>query len=199
MKNERIFRTVTALLLVSAMSISGYNRRRAERTGGERAAAWREEGWPLAVALRASGFAMWLSVLAYVLNPRWMEWSRLEIPSRLRWVGAGTGMASLPLFYWIFGSLGENITPTVSTRKDHRLVTSGPYRWVRHPLYSAGTVFCVSLNLLVASWFTALTGATALALLLVRLPKEEEKLIERFGDEYRVYAKRTGRLLPRLG
>jgi protein-S-isoprenylcysteine O-methyltransferase Ste14 len=69
---------------------------------------------------------------------------------------------------------------------------------VRHPLYSAGAVFAVALNLLVANWFTTASGTTALTLLFMRLPKEEEELIERFGDEYREYARRTGRLFPRF-
>lgn len=61
---------------------------------------------------------------------------------------------------------------------------AGPYRWARHPLYTAGTTFFVSLSVL--------------AMLLVRLPKEEGRLIERFGDEYREYMQRTGCFLPRL-
>lgn len=187
------------MLLASAVSVSGYHRRRAERAGGGRASARDEEGLPFAVALRASGFAMWLSVLAYVIHPRSMRWSRLDLPPSLRGAGALVGTAMLPVFYRIFDTLGENVTPTAGTRKNHGLVTSGPYRLVRHPLYSAGTAFCLSLSLLIASWFTALSGSTALALLLARVPEEEERLVERFGDEYREYARRTGRFLPRLG
>ena len=61
------------------------------------------------------------------------------------------------------------------------------------------TSFFVSLSLLAANWFMALASLSVLTMLLIRLPKEEEKLIERFGDEYREYMKRTGRLLPRFG
>src|SRR3712207_2495835 len=107
-------------------------------------------------------------------------------------------VAVAALNYGIFSSLGENVTPTAGTREDHKLVTTGPYRWVRHPLYSAGAALAVALNLLVGSWFTTASGTTALTLLLMRLPKEEEELIERFGDEYREYAERTGRLFPRF-
>jgi protein-S-isoprenylcysteine O-methyltransferase Ste14 len=197
-RDERIFRAVVAALLVSAFSISGYHRHKAERAGEERSPAWREEGLPVAVGLRSSGLALMLSVAAYVINPRWMGWSRLDLPSWLRWSGAGLGAASLPLAHWVFSSIGENITPTVRTRKDHELVTRGPYRWVRHPLYSMGTTFFVSLGLLAANWFMGLASLSVLVMLLVRLPKEEARLIERFGDEYRAYAERTGRLLPRL-
>ena len=107
-------------------------------------------------------------------------------------------MATLPLLYWVLISIGKNITPTVATRKDHQLVTGGAYRWVRHPLYSVGTLFFLALNLLVANWFISLASLVGLTMLLVRLPKEEASLIERFGDEYRAYTKRTGRLLPRI-
>ncbi len=150
---------------------------------------------PTAVALRSSGLALMLSVAAYVLNLRWMKWSSLDLPVWLRWSGAGLGTASLPLALWVFRTIGKNITPSVETREEHELVTGGPYRWVRHPLYAVGSSFFVSLSLVAANWFM---GLSSLSVLLVRSPKEEEKLIERFGDEYRQYMKRTGRLLPGL-
>jgi protein-S-isoprenylcysteine O-methyltransferase Ste14 len=108
------------------------------------------------------------------------------------------GARGCVLAYWVFQTLGKNITPTVETREKHELVTGGPYRWVRHPLYTDGSSFFVSLSLVAASWFMGLASVVVLAMLLTRLPKEEEKLIERFGDEYRAYMRRTGRLLPRI-
>lgn len=96
-------------------------------------------------------------------------------------------------------SLGRNISETVLTKEDHELVTKGPYRWVRHPLYTAGTLLLIGAALTAAN---ALLGAlTALAAVLIRLvvvPHEEARLIETFGDAYRDYRRRTGTLLPRL-
>ena len=198
MRDERIFRTVAAVLLVSAFSVSGYHRHKAERAGEERSPAWQEEGLLVAVGLRSAGLALMLSMAAYVLSPRRMEWSRLDLSPWLRWSGAGLGAASLPLAHWVFSSIGANITPTVTTRRDHELVTDGLYRWVRHPLYCVGSAFWVSLSLLAANWFMGLASVAVLVMVLVRLPKEEARLIERFGDEYRAYTERTGRLLPRL-
>ncbi len=198
MKEESAFRSTVAALMVAAASISVYHRHRAERAGGDEISALEVEGLPTAVALRTSGFALMLSVMAYVLNPRWMRWSSLTLPSWLRWSGAGLGAASLPLVYWVLHTLGKNITPTVETREEHELVTGGPYRWVRHPLYTVGSSFFASLSLVAANWFMGLASVVVLVMLLVRLPKEEERLIERFGDEYRAYMKRTGRLLPRI-
>jgi protein-S-isoprenylcysteine O-methyltransferase Ste14 len=196
-KRESVFRSITAALLVAAATISGYHRHRAEHAGGE-GISLQEEGLPTAVALRSSGLVLMLSVVAYLINPRWMRWSSLEPPRLLRWSGAGLGAVSLTLALWIFRTIGKNITSTVQTREEHELVTDGPYRWVRHPLYTVGTSFFVSLSLLAANWFMGLASLVVLVMLLIRLPKEEEKLIEKFGDEYRSYMKRTGRLLPRI-
>lgn len=197
MKEESIFRGIAATLLVAALSVSTYHRHRAERASEEKI-SWREEGLPTIIALRSSGLALLLSVMAYLLNPRWMKWSNPRLPAWLRWSGAGLGAACLPLSYWVFSTIGKNITPTVETRENHELVTNGPYRWVRHPLYSVGISFFISLSVLAANWLMGLASLLVLAMLLVRLPKEEAKLIERFGNEYREYMKRTGRFFPRL-
>jgi protein-S-isoprenylcysteine O-methyltransferase Ste14 len=196
MTDESIFRVVTATLFVSALLISVYHRHKADRASEK--VSWRDEGLPIIVLLRLSGFAAWLSVFTYLLNPRWMQWSSLNLPDWLRWFGAALGVATLPLLYWVFISIGKNITPTVATRKDHQLVTGGAYAWVRHPLYSVGTLFFLALNLLVANWFVGLASIIGLTMILVRLPKEEASLIERFGDEYLAYMKHTGQLLPRI-
>ena len=196
MTDESIFRVVTATLFVSALLISVYHRHKADRASEK--VSWRDEGLPIIVLLRLSGFVAWLSVFTYLLNPRWMQWSSLNLPDWLRWFGAALGVATLALLYWVFISIGKNITPTVATRKDHQLVTGGAYAWVRHPLYSVGTLFFLALNLLVANWFVGLASLIGLTMILVRLPKEEASLIERFGDEYRAYMKCTGRLLPRI-
>lgn len=104
----------------------------------------------------------------------------------------------MPLALRVFRAIGTNTTPTVETREKHELVTTGPYRWVRLPLYTVGTMLFGPLSLLAANWFMGLASLVVLVMLMVRSRKEEEKLIERFGDEYREYMKRTGGLLPKL-
>ena len=61
-----------------------------------------------------------------------------------------------------------------------------------------GSTFWVSLSLLATNWFMGLASVAVLVMLLVRPPKEVARLIERFGEEYRAYTERTGRLLPCL-
>ena len=85
-----------------------------------------------------------------------------------------------------------------ATRSNHKLVTHGIYRWVRHPLYSVGSSLYISFGLMSDSWFIILMGILAFIVMAIRTPKEEANLIEKFGDEYREYMKRTGRFLPKI-
>lgn len=148
------------------------------------------------ILLRLFGFSMWIGLLIYMINPRWMAWSALAIPYWFRWIGAGLVATALPLMYWMFSSLGKNVTDTVAIRAEHSLVTDGPYRWVRHPMYSFSFLMVTGFSLLSANWFIGLAAILGLPLLVVRTRTEEEKLIERFGNEYREYMQRTGRFWP---
>ena len=96
---------------------------------------------------------LYLSVFAYMVNPDWMVWSSFPLPSWLRWLGAALGLGMLPILYWGVSSLGSNISETFLTKEKHVLVTHGPYRWVRHPLYAVATIGFVSLSIVAANWF----------------------------------------------
>ncbi len=187
------FQWIAVLVLLFAIGVSGSYRHRAEQLGSPLSEP--DPDRRLVLALRAVGLVFWLSVLA---DPPWMRWSTLALPSALRWLGAALALLLLPLFVWIFRTLGENVSPAVVTRKRHTLVTSGPYAWVRHPLYAVGLLMHAALALLLASWLVALAGLLILAFILPRARREEERLVARFGDSYREYAARTGMLVPRL-
>ena len=199
MNTESIFQITAIVLLVSGMSISIYFRHRAFRAGiqsGDEISARREER-PLLLALRSVfGLALWLGSMAYLINPPWMEWSQLPLPVWIRWAGAGIGLLGVPLLYWVFSSLGRNVTRTTAIRKEHALVTYGPYRFVRHPLYSIGMLNFLGFCLLSANWFILVSALVTFATILMRTPLEEQRLLEKFGNEYRNYMDRTGRYWP---
>jgi protein-S-isoprenylcysteine O-methyltransferase Ste14 len=197
MVSETLFRVLAAVILLTGLGISIYFRRKADRDSGEKA-SWKDEGLAMILTLRLGGLVMWFSLFAYLLNPAGMAWSKIGLPDWARWLGAGVGMVCVVLIYWLFSSLGTGITPTVATRKEHQLVTHGPYRWVRHPLYSVGAAFIASFGTVADNWLIITMAILAFVLLAIRLPNEEAHLIERFGDEYREYMRRTGRYLPRL-
>lgn len=140
-----------------------------------------------------------LSTLAYLIEPGWMRWSTWPLPDWIRWCGIAFAVPTVLLMYWTLSTLGSNLTDTVATRANHTLVTSGPYRWVRHPYYVVLFLLVCATFLLTANWFIGASGLVVFLLLAVRTPIEEQMLIERFGDEYRRYMARTGRFVPRLG
>ena len=100
--------------------------------------------------------------------------------------------------YWTLSSLGKNLTDTVITRQDATLITHGPYGWVRHPFYVTAALLMASVTVLAANWFIGVSGILVMMLLTVRTPKEEQMLIDRFGQHYRDYMNRTGRFFPRF-
>lgn len=195
MNEELIYRGLTLALLSLIFGISATFRHRADREGG---ALQGENGLRLVVLLRLLSLLVLLPLLGYLINPAWVSWARLELPTWGRWLGAAGGALAVPLAYWVLSSIGTNISPSHATRAGHQLITHGPYRWVRHPLYSAGLLLCISLTLLTALWTLGIGMLIPLAVLLWRTPREEARLIALFGDEYRAYMRRAGRFFPRM-
>jgi len=128
-----------------------------------------------------------------------MAWSALPLSASLRWVGVGVLIGAGALMIWTFRSLGPNLTDTVVTRQNHTLVTHGPYRWIRHPLYLCAALLTLAMSLVAANWFLAVAGVIGVGLLVIRTRTEEEHLIARFGNDYRSYMQRTGRASCRIG
>ena len=197
MGNDNIFRFILILGFAVVFPIGMYHRLKAHLASREKLNR-RAEGLFILTTLRPIALLSMLGLLAYVINPQWMSWSSVGLPIWVRWLGVGLGVVTAALLIVVFRNLGTNITDTVVTRANHTLVTCGPYRWVRHPFYVATALAVAANSVVTANWFLALTGMTTVALLVIRTRIEEEKLVERFGDEYRNYMERTGRFIPRL-
>ena len=195
MNNEWMFRVALVAGLLALLTVGLPHRLRA-RTG-ERLDR-RQEGLALAIALRLVGLGYWLGLLGYVIRPEWMAWGAVPLPAALRWMGAPLLVTAICLAAWTLHHLGPNLTDTVVTRQRHTLITSGPYRFIRHPFYASAALFFPANALLAANVFLLVIGVTAFGLLINRTRREEANLLARFGDEYRRYQKRTGRILPRF-
>jgi protein-S-isoprenylcysteine O-methyltransferase Ste14 len=195
--NENIFRILAAVILFSAMSISIYFRRKADRDSGEKLSR-KVDGTSMMTAIRIGGLILWLSPFVYLINPNWMAWSKIGLSTSTRWIGVGIGVLCVFGIYWLFSSIGTGITPTSATRKEHKLVTRGIYRYIRHPLYTFGSSMFVAFGMMADNWFIATLGILTFLLMAIRTPKEEANLIAKFGDEYREYMKHTGRFFPKL-
>jgi protein-S-isoprenylcysteine O-methyltransferase Ste14 len=192
-----MFRWLALVCVVSVFAISLHHRRLARKAG--ETIARRREG-PLFMLIRAVfALPLFAAVVAYLINPAWMSWAALALPDWLRWLGAVIGLLCVPSARWLFSNLGKNVSETVLTKSDHSLVTTGPYRWVRHPLYATGGALLLAVGLMAANWFIlALASVVVVVIRWLVVPREEEALIAKFGDDYRHYIQSTGGMLPRL-
>jgi protein-S-isoprenylcysteine O-methyltransferase Ste14 len=197
MTDDETFHRILVLISLVIFPIAIFHRIKSQSTG-ESLDRW-QEGPFILFTLRPIGLATMAGFIAYLVNPEWMAWSSMRLPAWLRWTGVGLGALGGSLLVWTLRSIGKNLTDTVVTRREHTLVTHGPYRWVRHPFYDAVALSIAANSLASANWFLLLGGSLTLALIVLRTKREEDRLVARFGDSYREYMNRTGRFLPKLG
>jgi protein-S-isoprenylcysteine O-methyltransferase Ste14 len=188
---------VGAVGILSTVGISGYYRRRADRDGGRVAADAR--GQPSVPARIVAALVLFGGVLLPIVAPGAVSWMLMGLPQWLRVLGLGLVVVSIPLVWWMFRSIGTNVSQSTATREGAELVTHGPYRWIRHPLYAFASVSLLGFGLMLRSWFLLAAVLGIMLWLPVRARREEEYLIASFGDRYRSYMTRTGRFFPRLG
>jgi protein-S-isoprenylcysteine O-methyltransferase Ste14 len=143
-----------------------------------------------AVPLATPALSAWAERLGVWILPGGMA---------LRWAGVAISALGLALRIAAMSRLGSLFSPFVAVQKQHALETSGVYRWVRHPGYLGTWLASLGAILAFGSAATLPLSVALLALLYVRLRREEGVLEKRFGDAFRAYRLRTGALLPRPG
>jgi protein-S-isoprenylcysteine O-methyltransferase Ste14 len=115
------------------------------------------------------------------------------------WLGLFSAIAALVMFQLTHRALGRNWSISLDVREDHQLITQGIYRKIRHPMYSAFWLWAVAQGLLLPNWVAGFAGLIGFGTLFFgRVAREEQMMTETFGDEYRDYMARTGRIVPRL-
>src|SRR6267378_1784560 len=156
------------------------------------------EGLLVAVPLRLLLGASLVGIVVYLINPARMAWSTIPLPLWMRWLGFPVGLCAVFLIYWVLKSLGQNFSTSLTIKEKQTLVTHGPYRRIRHPMYTAFILLWLAFLLLSATWFIGFAGIMAFVwTTVIRTPKEEQMMADRFGKEYLAYKERTGRYLPR--
>lgn len=194
--NELVFHIIFVIAYLSMIGIRAISARTATRNRDR--ITFKESA--LNMGVRAViGIGYVVALLVYIVYPRYLDWAIFPVPLWARWLGAVLSLGTIPLLAWVHWALGKNFSTTLHVRDQHTLVTHGPYRWVRHPMYTVLFAFGVGLMLVTANGVVGGPMAVALAgIAALRVSKEEALMIERFGDDYREYMRRTGRFLPRL-
>ena len=134
--------------------------------------------------------------IVYLFTP-WLAFADYHLPAFVPWFGAAVMVVALWLFWRSHADLGQNWSVTLELRKGHQLVKQGVYRSIRHPMYASILLFGLGQGLLLQNWLAGWSAFLTFALMyFVRTPREEHMMCEFFGQEYRDYMRRTGRVFP---
>ena len=153
---------------------------------------------PLDTALMAlGGLGILVLPLVYAFTPL-LSFADYRLPDAAGVAGAFIFATALLIFWRSHADLGENWSPVPTVSAGQNLVTTGVYSRIRHPMYLAHLLWALALPFLlwngVAGWAMLVA---VVPLILRRMPREEAMMIDHFGEEYRAYMARTGRLVPR--
>jgi protein-S-isoprenylcysteine O-methyltransferase Ste14 len=139
------------------------------------------------------------SSLIYIIYPPFIDWAALPLPDWARWLGVAVAVGGFSLLEWSHRALGQNWSDQPRVTQGQQLVQNGPYRWVRHPIYTAFLLILGSTLLIASNGLVGGLWILAVSLdISPRMRYEETVLLAKFGEGYRSYMQRTGRLLPRL-
>jgi protein-S-isoprenylcysteine O-methyltransferase Ste14 len=136
-------------------------------------------------------FANWPRIemlrLRFVPDERWIAWFGVA----LTWVGVAIAI-------WARYCLGVFWSARVTLKEGHRLIETGPYAYVRHPIYTGMLLGCIGTTLVIGEWRGVLAVVLLLAAHSRKALREERLLTREFGDEYIAYRRRTGFMFPRV-
>lgn len=144
------------------------------------------------------GLGMFVLPLVYVLTS-WLDFADYHLPTWAGWIGVALFALALWLLWRSHADLARNWSPKLELMEEHTLVTNGVFRHIRHPMYAAHWLWGVAQVFLLQNWVAGFSMLVCLLPMYVyRVRVEEQMMLEHFGDEYRSYMDRTGRLIPRL-
>lgn len=134
--------------------------------------------------------------LIYIFS-RWLDFANYTLPAAAGWFGVALFSASLLLYALAYHELGKNWSPRIELLERQQLVTTGIYHYIRHPIYAAMWLWALSQPLLLHNWIAGFGLLVVfLPLYLLRMPREEQMMVEHFGQEYKDYMEESGRLIP---
>ncbi len=129
----------------------------------------------------------------YLLDPDEIGFVFIHVPHSLRIVGVILFNGSALIMWWAHVTLGNFWSGDLETKPNHIVIDSGPYRFVRHPLYTSYLIMALGLLLMTGNWLVGNSLFLYFVAVAARSWKEEEMLLERLGVPYEEYMSRTNR------
>jgi protein-S-isoprenylcysteine O-methyltransferase Ste14 len=197
-----VFHITFLILLILAEVVRFPHRQRNKRELREkRLAKSQVSGWIISLDLLAF-LGTEVIPLVYIFS-NWLDFADYRLTPTVQWIigtaGALIFFCGLVLLWIAHRDLGKSWTPSLEITSEHRLITTGIYARIRHPIYAAMWLFVIGQALLLQNWIAGLIGLlTFLPVYFIRTPREEQMLSEYFGEEYRIYRQQTGAIFPKI-
>lgn len=139
-----------------------------------------------------------VGLVLYLISPPWWTWTRMPLGEWIQWLGIIVAIP--PIFYlvWVHRHLDSQWSIALELQEDHKLITSGPYKRIRHPMYLGIFLYTIGLILISADLLVFLFFGFSIWVNYRRIPEEEQMMIDEFGEEYLEYMKHSGKLVPPL-
>jgi protein-S-isoprenylcysteine O-methyltransferase Ste14 len=197
MQFEMVFRLLFVLAFIAMMAIRVYYQSKVLRDSGRLEI---REGAPSLIAGSIAALVTIVFGAEYIVSPGFFRFAYvLAYPNGVRWLGALILAGGIVLLWASHHHLGRSFHSLVVAKEDQVLVETGPYRLIRHPIYSAYMMNYVGGGLLAGNLVLTVVPVISFAVLVcLRMGKEEQVLIDKFGGRYVEYMQRTGRLIPRF-
>lgn len=193
MEEELMFRIIFVVTYAIFGSIRVYYRSQTIGRESEREESLMDKP---TIFLSIAIIAYFAAMFVYILFPDWIFWAHIDLHIIIRCVGLVLAGVSSGLLVWIHHTLGRQYAAKLAIQTEHALVEAGPYKKVRHPMYTVFILFSLSVAI-ISSNSLLLIFAILIAVPFHWISRNEERMLtDEFGEEYQTYMKRTGRFLP---
>jgi len=153
---------------------------------------------PREYSLILVGVPMMVLPLIHIFS-NWIEVFNVVVPLIVQILGGVLFAGAVFLHNWTHIELNTNWSPMLEIKKNQKLITTGPYKHIRHPMYAAFLLWAISQGFFLANWLVLVGGTLGfLILYFVRVKDEEQMMLKQFGKEYEKHMNSTGRLLPKF-
>jgi len=182
---------IIELVLITAVRSMGTAKYKREKTEDDRSSTLDT------ILLALNGVGMVVPIF-YVFST-WFDFADYSLPAWLSWIGVVLFALAAVILHLTHRAMGRSWTPTLGLREDHELITTGIFEYIRHPMYAAHILWAIAQPLILTNWIAGFSFLIPQILQYwLRVADEEKMMLEGFGEEYRAYVGKTGRIIPRI-
>ena len=199
MTEDEILHLLFSMCYLIFLFERGYFQAKAMRSSGELAKYRAKKSSMFLLIVLFLIAQLWVvGTFIFIINPNFLSWLSFPLPSSLRWIGLVLTILGFIIEFSTQLYLGKNYSTLLHIREEQSLITTGPYRFVRHPMYTALITVGIGLVFCSANWYFGFPFLALVLVIIFRVQNEEKVMIEKFGEDYLNYKEGTKLFIPFL-